>query len=237
MRLNKYIAHCGLCSRRKAEVLIFERHIRVNGEIVENPATEIGPQDRVMYKDKILEPITQTKVYMLHKPIGYTSSMKDIHNDKLVADLIDCEERVYPVGRLDKGSSGLILMTNDGTLAHRLTHPRYGHQKTYEVLVRGLPSREKIAALEEGPVFPEGKLSPCRIRLIGTDKNTSRYKVILQEGRNRQIRRMFAMIGHPVLELKRLAIGTLTLGQLQSGHYRLLEKNEIRRLEEKPCML
>jgi len=235
LRLQKYMALAGIASRRAAEDLIMSGKVKVNNIVVTTLGTKIDPgKDQVtvngrpvLYREK--------KVYLLlNKPRGYITSVKDPQERPTVMKLIpDIQERLYPVGRLDVDTEGLLLMTNDGQAAYRITHPRYEVAKKYLVKTRGIPSQEKLKRLESGILLSEGKTAPARIRILERDKANrwARLEVQIHEGKKRQIRRMFELIGHPVSWLKRTQLLFFTLEGLKPGHYRLLTPEEVIRLK------
>jgi len=198
MRLQKFIAHAGLCSRRAAERLILQGRVRVNGEIVGRPGVSVDPvKDIVLVDGQEVKLKERYHYIMLHKPRGILTTARDPFNRQTVLHLLrGLDARVYPVGRLDLNSEGLLLLTNDGELANRLIHPRYKVEKRYIVHVKGHPSRESVACLASG-IELDGKITqPCRIGEKGRGNSWTSYEVILKEGRKRQIRRMFKAIGH-----------------------------------------
>ncbi len=234
MRLQKFLAMAGVASRRASERLIQGGRVTVNGKKATVLGTKINPytdrvcvdQEQVYFADK--------KIYiLLYKPAGYITSLSDPQNRSTVMKLLpDLEERVYPVGRLDKDTEGLLLLTNDGKLAYRLTHPKYEVKKKYLVETLGVPSLEGLKELQRGIHLEEGKTSSARIKLIKTNpgKNWARLEAEIHEGRKRQIRRMFDYIGYPVNRLKRSQFSSLTLKGLKRGEYRFLTDQEIKKL-------
>jgi 23S rRNA pseudouridine2605 synthase len=224
MRLAKYLAHAGVASRRAAERLIAEGAVHVAGELVRDPARDVEEGARVEVQGRLLKGPERRVVYALHKPLGVLSTAHDPQGRPTVVDLIDARERLYPVGRLDRDSSGLILLTNDGALAHRLTHPSFEVPKTYRVSVAGGPLREgALRALREGVLLEDGPTRPACVRALGPET----IEIELREGRNRQVRRMCAAVGHPVTALARVRIGALRLGELEPGRWRRLSRGEI----------
>lgn len=227
------MAHCGVASRRKCEDIIAGGWVSVNGNIVTDMGVKIDPrEDIVKVNGKLIE-LEYEKTYIaLNKPIGYISSARDQFGRPTVIDLIDGEfGRLYPVGRLDYESEGLILLTNDGDLAYKLTHPKFDISKEYNVQVKGLPAVDDINKLRRG-IFLEGRRTrPATIELIKQCENTSTFMVILKEGRNRQIRKMFDFIGHSVILLQRIRIANIALGHLQPGEWRHLTDEEISSLK------
>jgi len=239
-RLSKYLARCGVASRRKAEELILNGQITVNGVSILELGTKINPEkDKIAIDEKIvLEP--KKVYYILNKPKGYTSTVKDPYAKKTVLDLLPSGERIFPVGRLDKDTKGLLLVTNDGELTNRLTHPKFEKEKEYLATVSSQLSTLNMEILEKGIEIDGKKTKPARIKdlphLKGAGLKTplgcKTYSVTIKEGRNRQVRLMFAKIGHPVLELKRIRVDFLTLGNLKEGEFRNLTEKEIKKSYE-----
>ncbi|MFY9487828.1 MAG: pseudouridine synthase [Solirubrobacterales bacterium] len=227
MRLAKYIAHAGIASRRAAEELIFAGRVTVNEKTVTDPARDVDDYDEITVDgDRIAtEP---TVVYAVHKPLGVISTADDPEGRTTVVDLIGNEKRLYPVGRLDANSSGLMLVTNDGELANKLSHPRYGVPKTYRVRVRrGAPlGKAELAQLERGVQLEDGMTRRAEVIKTGTRE----FEIVIKEGRNRQIRRMCEAIGRDVGELERIAFGSLPLGRLKLGTARKLSREEVQEL-------
>jgi 23S rRNA pseudouridine2605 synthase len=228
MRLGKYLAHAGVASRRAAEQLIADGRVTVAGETVTDPALDVGEDSEVAVDGRPLGGPEPRVVYALHKPVGVVSTARDTHARTTVLDLLPADGlRLYPVGRLDADSSGLILVSNDGELANRLTHPRFEVPKTYRARVAGAPiSKAALLALRAGVELEDGPTAPARVRRLGGD----RIELTIHEGRNRQVRRMCAAVGHPVIELVRTAFGPLVLGDLPSGEHRVLSAAETGRL-------
>ena len=228
MRINKFIAQSGYCSRRKADELVKNSKVSVNGIILLDLAYQVNDSDIVEVEGKKISK-KEEKIYLaINKPIGYTSTVKDKFADKKIVDLIKFKTRVYPVGRLDKDSHGLLILTNDGELTYELTHPKFEHKKVYEVLVKGRPTKDKIQELKNGIVLDGYKLKKSNIELIANVKDNTKYMVTIYEGRNRQIRRMFDYINHPVLDLKRVQIGNYKMeDNLKSGEYVLLKSEDL----------
>lgn len=223
MRINKYLAKCGIASRRKAEELILAGKITVNDKLVKELGTVIKEGDIVKYNNKIVEILDDYEYILVNKPVGYVSTVKDPFAEKTVLDLVKTNRRIYPVGRLDKDSRGLILLTNDGNITYRLTHPSYSFKKTYIVVINGNPTEEKVETLRNGVIIDGYKTSKCQVEKLGNKK----YKVVISEGRNRQIRKMFETIGFKVLDLKRVKIGEISIEGIKEGSSRLLTKDEI----------
>ncbi|HEY2535681.1 MAG TPA: pseudouridine synthase [Solirubrobacteraceae bacterium] len=228
MRLAKHLAHAGVASRRAAERLIADGHVAVDGQIVTDPARDVAPSDRVEVDGEILAGAEPRVVYALHKPLGVLSTAKDTHGRPTVVELVPARGlRLYPVGRLDADSSGLILLTNDGELANRLTHPRYEVPKTYLAhLGGGRVGEGAMRALREGVELQDGRTAPARVRRV----RAGEIELTIHEGRNRQVRRMCEAVGHPVLALQRTGFGALRLGELAPGAHRRLSEAEVERL-------
>ncbi|EAX46547.1 pseudouridine synthase [Thermosinus carboxydivorans Nor1] len=234
-RLQKILSQAGIASRRAAEKLILDGRVAVNGKII----TELGakvdwPRDRVTVDGKPIA--AEAPVYiLLNKPKGVITSLKDPRGRKTVIDLLkDVPERVYPVGRLDYNTEGLLLLTNDGDLTHALTHPSHEIKKTYVSKIAGLPNEEQLDRLRAGIKLSDGMTSPAAVRLLDFDpvKQVAVVEITIHEGRNRQVRRMFEAIGHPVKSLKRTKYAFLTLTGLKRGEYRRLTPDEVASLKK-----
>lgn len=228
MRLAKYLAHAGVASRRAAEGMIAGGRVRVEGVEVRDPARDVGEGDRIEVDGRLLGGAETRVVYVLNKPVGVLSTARDTHGRPTVVELIGEEEggprRLYPVGRLDADSSGLILLTNDGELANRLTHPRYEVAKTYRVRVGGgAVGPLALEALREGVQLEDGPTGPAQVRRLRADL----LELTIREGRNRQVRRMCAAVGHPVQALERVRLGAVALGDLKVGAHRRLSAAEV----------
>jgi len=234
-RLQKILAQAGIASRRKCEELILQGQVKVNGQTVTELGTRVDPaRDRIQVNGKTIE-LEQHAYVLLHKPVGVITSLHDPQGRRVVTDLLkDVKERVYPVGRLDYDTSGLLLLTNDGDLANKLAHPSYEIDKVYRAMVRGIPSAEKIRRLERGIMLEDGLTAPAMAKLLEQDRprNRALLQLTIHEGRNRQVRRMCEAIGHPVLTLERIKLGFLTLEGLRPGEYRHLTAAEVARLKE-----
>ena len=224
MRLNAYLARAGVASRRGAEELIRAGRVRVNGEVA-GLATFVGAGDRVEVDERPVEPEALTYV-LLHKPAGVVTTARDPHGRPTVVDVVGHERRVVPVGRLDADTTGALLLTNDGPLAHRLMHPRYEVDKVYEVDVAGEPAREALRRLAEGVELDDGPTAPARVRRLGP----ARLELTMHEGRKHQVKRMCAAVGLPVRRLHRSGYAGLTLDGLPPGRWRELSVGEIARL-------
>ncbi len=233
-RLHKFMARHGVASRRACEEIIASGRVRVNGKTVNVPGTVINlARDRVEVDGKMLGKPERLVYILINKPRGYLSTARDPGGRKIVTDLLDgISERVFPVGRLDYDSEGLLLLTNDGDLTHRLTHPSHVIPKTYRVRVRGVPGSRVLEMLSRGVQLEDGLTAPAGIQFMEERDGNALLEMTLHEGRNRQIRRMFAKLGHEVIRLKRVRIGNLVLGNLRPGQYRLLRENEVRGLKK-----
>ncbi len=231
-RLHKFLSRCGTSSRREGERLILEGRVKVNGNTVHTLGATVDPlNDQVEVDGVMLEPPHHIYI-ILNKPKGYITSVKDEKGRPTVMKLLTgVEERVYPVGRLDRDSEGLLLFTNHGELAYRLMHPRYHMEKRYRVRLRGTPKEEDLNRLRKGIRLRDGKTAPAEIRVVSRGKRETEVEVVLKEGRKRQIRRMFKAMGYPVISLVRVAMGHLTLKGLPQGQYRYISPQEIEELK------
>ena len=232
MRINKYIAHAGVASRRKAEELIKQGLVTLNGQMVTELATTVKSGDRVEVEG---QPIyNEEKVYyLLNKPRGVISSVRDDKGRQTVVDLLpEVKERIYPVGRLDWDTSGLLILTNDGDFTDKMLHPRHEIDKVYVARVKGLASKDNLRPLTKGIVIDGKKTQPARYRIVKTDreKNRSVVELTIHEGRNHQVKKMFEAVGLMVDKLSRTRFGTLDLSGLNSGEARRLNKKEISQL-------
>lgn len=232
IRLQKYLADAGVASRRKCEEFITQGRVQVNGRIVTEPGLKVEGTEEIKVDGKAVMP-EQKKVYiLLNKPVGYISSVKDQFDRKTVTDLVDTvRERIYPVGRLDYDTSGLIILTNDGEFANMLMHPRHEVRKVYRAVIKGVLSQEDIEQLQHGIDIGGYTTAPAKIMVRKTSADRSVVDIQIHEGKNRQVRRMFDAAGHPVLHLRRIAIGNLTIGGLEEGHWRYLSKKEVEALK------
>ena len=232
MRLNKYIALAGLASRRGADDLIVAGKVRINGTVWDKPGYNVTEGDIVEVDGKRIEPVKKQVYIMLNKPKGFITTVSDEKGRPTVMDLIsDMEERVFPIGRLDYNTSGMLLLTNDGDLAYRLTHPKHEIQKTYRAKVVGVLSPERVALLRKGVNIGGFTTSPAEVTVIKQMERSAIIEIKIHEGKNRQIRKMFAAVGNKVVDLDRIAIGDLYLGHLMVGHYRKLIREEIEYLK------
>jgi 23S rRNA pseudouridine2605 synthase len=232
-RLQKVLAHAHVASRRQSEELIRQGRVTVNGQVITELGTKVDPAHDEIRVDGQRIQIAPGHVYvMLNKPRGVLSMMDDARGRRALGDLVQAPVRLYPVGRLDATSEGLILLTDDGELANLLTHPRYEHEKEYLAFVNGQPSEETLAAWRRGVVLDGKPTAPADVQVVRQEKGSSYLRIVIREGRKRQIRRVAALLGHPVRELKRLRLGPLELGMLEPGQWRYLTAKEIRALEE-----
>jgi 23S rRNA pseudouridine2605 synthase len=226
VRLAKYLAHAGVASRRAAERLIAEGRVTVDGAAVTDPARDVDASHDVRFDGRPVRAEAH-EVYALHKPVGVVSTARDPQGRRTVVELIDTPSRLYPVGRLDADVTGLILLTNDGALAHRLTHPSFEVPRTYRARVRHPPLKEPaLRALREGVELEDGPTAPAQVRKLAAD----RLELTIHEGRKHQVKRMCEAVGHPVRELQRVAFGPLRLGGLEPGEHRRLTPAEVERL-------
>ena len=232
MRLEKFLSESGIASRRDAKKYISEGRVAVNGKGVLIPGTHIAPARDEVTLDG--EPVCgqPRRIYlMLNKPAGYVTTVRDERGRPTVMALVDdISERIYPVGRLDLDTEGLLLMTNDGDFAHKILHPSHEIQKTYNAWVEGHPDRGTIQRLRDGIEIEDGITAAAQVNQIERTESESQFRVVIHEGRKRQIRRMFHAVGHDVLHLERIRIGSLTLGRLPIGKYRPLTPSEIESL-------
>ena len=227
MRLAKYLAHGGVASRRASERLIAEGRVRVAGEVVRDPARDVSGDEEVLVDGKRVAPEAR-EVWAVNKPAGVVSTAREPGRRPAVVGMVETAARLYPVGRLDADSTGLILLTNDGELANRLTHPRYGVPKTYRATLRRPPGERDLLRLERGVTLDDGPTAPARVRRRGERE----VEITLREGRNRQVRRMVEAVGNEVVALERVRFGSLGLGELSPGEGRRLGDDEVARLWE-----
>ena len=228
MRINKYISQTGACSRRKAEEYIKEGIVTVNDAVVTDLATQISENDIVKLNGHVIKPQEEMVYYMLNKPKGYVTTMSDDRDRKSISSLTgDIGYRVYPVGRLDYESEGLLILTNDGDLTYKLTHPKFSIPKKYVVKVEGDLKESELAVLRAGVVIAGVRYAKCKVKLLGFSEGISRLEVVLFEGKNREIRKMFDAIGKNVVFLKRTEMAGIRLGGLKRGEIRPLKEQEI----------
>lgn len=234
MRLEKYIATSGIASRRSVKKSIHAGFVTVNGDPVLVPGHPINVEmDTVEFEGKQVEPLSEHIYLMLNKPAGYLTTRHDERGRPTVMDLVaDLPNTIYPVGRLDLETEGLLLFTNDGDFAHRLLHPSHEVEKTYLAWVKGIPSDTGVQRLRQGVTISSGTTAPAKVKRLrlSKDSTSTKFEVVIHEGKNRQVRLMFKAVGHPVIRLKRVQIGNLRLGNLPSGAHRFLTPEEITEL-------
>lgn len=234
MRINKYIASCGISSRRAAEELITEGRVKLNGKTVTELGTEINEDnDTVTVDGNKIVPVSRFVYIMLNKPKGCVCTVKDDKGRKTIMDYLgeQANKRIFPIGRLDYDTEGLLLLTNDGDLSYKLTHPSNEIPKTYIAKVEGEPAENELASLRKGIVLDGAKLHASKIKLLDSEENLFRYEITIFEGKNRQVHRMFESIGKEVAFLKRVGVGSLRLGGLARGTWRFLTDKEISQLK------
>jgi 23S rRNA pseudouridine2605 synthase len=227
MRLAKYLAHSGVASRRRAEAIVRSGRVSVGGEVVTDPARDVNDESGVEVDGAAVAP-EPGEVWAINKPAGVTSTAREPGRRRAVVELVRSERRLYPVGRLDVDSTGLLLLTNDGELANRLTHPRYEVPKTYRVALARPPSDVDLRKLRQGVELDDGPTAPARAKRVGERE----LEITIREGRNRQVRRMVEALGNRVEALVRVRFGSLSLGRLAEGESRRLSRAELERLWE-----
>jgi 23S rRNA pseudouridine2605 synthase len=225
MRLVKYLAHAGVASRRRSEALIASGVVTVGGEVVTDPARDVGETSGVAVEGEPVRPEPR-EVWMLNKPLNVVSTAREPGSRRAVTDLVSSRRRLYPVGRLDADSTGLILLTNDGELANRLTHPRYGVERTYRATLRKPPTDAQLARLRKGVELEDGPTRKAKVRRSGKRG----IEITMREGRNRQVRRMAEAVGNEVVSLKRVGFGSIALGRLPEGDARRLGAPQVEAL-------
>ena len=228
IRLQKYLADCGVASRRRAEEYILAGRVSVNGSVVDTLGFQVSSNDSVEFDSKPVIVSTKNVYMMLNKPSGVVTTVSDKHGRQTVMDFVKTNTRIFPVGRLDMDTEGLLLLTNDGSLTYSLTHPKHHVSKEYIARITGSITNESLHKLSSGVLLDEKMTAPATFKRM---KTPGHVKIIIHEGRNRQIRRMFQIVGHRVLELRRVAIGDIKLGSLECGHSRCLNKKEIEYLK------
>lgn len=233
VRLQKYLAECGIASRRKCEELILQGKIQVNGVEITELGTKVTSRDIVKYNGKIVRPEEEMIYILLNKPIGYVTTVKDQFQRDTVLDLVKVNKRIVPVGRLDMYTSGALILTNDGECVNKLTHPKNEVNKTYNVTVVGIISKDEVDKLQHGVEIDDGYITrPAKVKILKIDeeKNISRIQIMIHEGKNRQVRKMCESIGKRVLALHRSKIGNIDVKDLKLGTWRYLTDREIRSL-------
>lgn len=232
IRLQKYLSECGIASRRKAEEMILAKQVKVNGQPAQLGDKVLPGTDAVTVRGKRVRPVSKMVYIMLHKPRGFVTTLSDDMGRKCVAELTrDVSARIYPVGRLDRESEGLLLMTNDGELTNALTHPSKHVPKTYRVTVRPSITQEQLDAFAVGMMLDGRMTAPADVRVVSKEEGRVVIEVVLYEGRNRQIRKMCEQLGLEVARLKRTAIGNIKLSMLPPGRWRYLEAKEVEQLK------
>ena len=232
IRLQKYLAQCGVASRRKCEALILSGKIRVNGVIITEMGTKIiQARDKVTFGGKLVEDKEKLLYYLLNKPKGYVTTLSDPQGRPIVISLIkNVSARLFPVGRLDLDTEGALILTNDGRFAQQVQHPSNQTNKTYEAVIKGRLQPADAVNLERGILLEEKMTAPAKITILSRKGGSSLIRITIHEGRKRQIKKMFAHIGHPVLHLKRTAYGKLFLGNIPSGKYRQLDSKDLKKI-------
>lgn len=234
MRLQKYLSAAGVCSRRAGEALIKDGRVKVNDNVVTEMGVSVNPEkDRVEVDNRLVKVVEKKEYILLYKPVGYVTTANDPFGRPTVLDLAkDAKARVFPVGRLDINTSGLLLLTNDGELANRLTHPSYGVEKEYLARVHDIPDTQTLKRLAQGVELEDGMTAPAQVRLVKSGRPTSLVSLVIKEGKNRQVRRMLEAVGHPVVALKRVRFGLLTIGSMKVGEWRRLTPGEVKSLRK-----
>ncbi len=230
MRLQKFLARSGVASRRASEGMIAAGRVKVNGRVVTEMGTKVVPSaDEVRVDDAVVNMRTDQVTLMLHKPAGYLTSMSDPQGRPCVAELVPCKRYpgLFPLGRLDFDTTGLLLFSTDGQLGNALLHPSRHIDKTYEAWVEGHPSKKSLERLRRGVCLEDGPTQPAQVKQVATKEHETLLRITIHEGKNRQVKRMVAAIGHPIVRLHRSQFGPLTLGNLECGHYRKLTEAEI----------
>ena len=231
IRLQKYLASAGVASRRKCEELILEGKIEVNGKIITELGTKIDPKkDEVKYNGKIVKSEEEKVYILLNKPIGYVTTAKEQFGRDMVLDLVKVNKRIVPVGRLDMYTSGALILTNDGEFVNKLTHPSHEIDKTYNVTVKGIVTKEEIENLKKGVLIDDDYITkPAKVKILKIDeeKKISRIQITIHEGKNRQVRKMCEALGKKVLALHRCKIGNIDVKSLKLGEWRYLSKKEV----------
>lgn len=232
VRLQKFLSMAGVSSRRAGEKLIESGRVKVNGNTVSTMGVTVDPQkDTVEVDNRVVRAVEQKEYLLLYKPIGYVTTLKDEFDRPTVRELVrEAGVHVFPVGRLDMDTSGILLLTNDGELANRLSHPSYGVEKEYLARVHDLPSPETLEQLAGGVALEDGLTAPAKVRLVKGGKPTSVVSLAIKEGRNRQVRRMLDAVEHPIVSLKRTRFGPLTLAGMREGQWRRLSEKEVAEL-------
>jgi 23S rRNA pseudouridine2605 synthase len=229
VRLAKFLAHAGVASRRHAERLVTGGRVKVDGRVVTDPARDVSTEQEVLVDGSAVVP-EQLEYHIVNKPAGVVSTAHDPEGRPKVIEMVESAVRLYPVGRLDIDSTGLVLLTNDGALANRLMHPRHEVPRTYRARVSGTPSKRALQALRSGVQLDDGPAVPAQVTVVGAAGRESVIEITIREGRNRIVRRMLASVGYPVRTLERIAFGPLHLGRLRPGDSRKLRPPELEAL-------
>lgn len=229
MRLQKYMAQCGIASRRKCEEMITAGRVAVNDIEIQKMGVDIQPEvDNITVDGKRIRPEVKKHYIIFNKPSGIVTTVHDQFGRKTIMSYFqDIPERIFPIGRLDYDSEGLLILTNDGELTYRLTHPKNQVKKTYIVKVKGIPTLDQLKVIQNGVILDRIKTAPADVKIMNNNENTSILEIQIHEGRNRQVRRMFELIGYSVINLRRSQIGSLSLGNLQPGEWRYLSDKEV----------
>lgn len=234
-RLQKYLASCGIASRRKCEEYILQGKVQVNGKVVTELGTKINPdKDTVKFDGKIVNQAKNLVYILLNKPIGYVTTADDQFGRDTVLDLVKVRERVVPVGRLDMYTSGALILTNDGDFVYKVTHPKHEIEKTYTVTVKGIVKNNEVEQLRKGVTIDDYTTKPAKVKILKTDteKDISRLEITIHEGKNRQVRKMCEAVGRKVLALHRSKIGKIGVKDLELGKWRFLQKREVQELSK-----
>jgi 23S rRNA pseudouridine2605 synthase len=230
MRLQRYLAASGVASRRRSEELIVAGLVRVNGKVVRELGTSVEDGDVVEFNGITVAPAIEAAYIVMNKPLGVMTTMRDPEGRRTIADVLKnagVTRRVVPVGRLDYDTAGVLLLTDDGALAHVLTHPKYGVEKTYRALLRGRLTAAQVASMQQGIKLDDGRSQPAQLRVVAARRDASSVDITIHEGRNRQVRRMFEELGHQVVGLTRLRFGPIGLGELAPGEIRDVTSREL----------
>ena len=232
-RLQKYLANCGIASRRKCEEYILQGKVKVNGKIVTELGTKINPEkDVIQFENKIVKENKKYVYILLNKPIGYVTTADDQFGRDTVLDLVKVKERIVPVGRLDMYTSGALILTNDGDFVYKVTHPKHEIKKTYTVTVKGIVQNDEVEKLRKGVQIEDYTTKPAKVKILKTDteKDISRLEITIHEGKNRQVRKMCEAVGRKVLALHRSKIGKIEVKDLELGKWRYLQPKEVEEL-------
>ncbi|WP_136795168.1 pseudouridine synthase [Desulfosediminicola ganghwensis] len=232
VRLQKYLASCGVASRRKAEEYISHGRVKINGQTIISMGEKITPgEDLIQFDGKNVVPPEEFVYVLLNKPAGYVTTLSDPQGRPIVTSLVkDIGHRLFPVGRLDLDTEGALILTNDGSLAQKIQHPSHKTNKTYQALVQGHPGKSKLRQLEEGVVIEEKITAPAKVKVVKHYQKQTLVEITLHEGRKRQVKKMFELIGNPVIQLKRISYGKLHLGKLPTGKHKILNSRDLNKI-------